>query len=48
MLTCFLIKVLYVNPSAERRFAKARDKWATTFFNNNGWQCVRSRSDPCL
>jgi hypothetical protein len=48
MLICFLIKVLYGNPSAGRRFAKARDKWATTFFNNNGWQCVRCRSDPCL
>eukprot|EP01050_Picozoa_sp_SAG11_P001570 SAG11_NODE_69_length_18453_cov_37.601613_8_plen_69_part_00 len=27
MLICFLLKVLYGNPSAGRRFAKARDKY---------------------
>eukprot|EP01050_Picozoa_sp_SAG11_P009620 SAG11_NODE_917_length_6553_cov_24.570654_9_plen_407_part_00 len=47
-LVCRVVKVLYGSPAAGRRFAKARDKWATEFFNSNGWTCHRCSSDPCL
>ena len=43
-----LRKNLYGHPSAGRTFSKARNKVVMQKFNQDGWTCKRTRSDPCL
>jgi len=39
---------LYGLPSAGRGWAKTRDAFILSRFNEKGWRCFRSTSDPCL
>ena len=41
-------KNLYGHPAAGRTFGKARDKAILEKFNQHGWECIRTRMDPCL
>jgi len=47
-LFMILRKNLYGHPSAGRTFSKARNKEILRRFNQDGWKCERTRSDPCL
>jgi len=43
-----LRKNLYGHPAAGRTFGKQRDKALLEKFNEKGWNCSRTRMDPCL
>jgi len=47
-LYIILRKNLYGHPAAGRTFSKARNKIVLEKFNQDGWSCRRTRSDPCL
>ena len=47
-LFMILRKNLYGHPAAGRTFGLARNKVIMERFNQDGWKCERTRSDPCL
>jgi len=47
-LYAILLKNCYGMPQADRRYTQLRNKFILTEFNGGGWQCKKSRQDPCL
>ena len=43
-----LEKPVYGMPFSSRRWSQTRDAWILKEFNAKGFQCEKSRSDPCL